>query len=112
MLRLQLLFLELLKLCVDLLVPLRLGGHVLERVEALVEAAIRCARCVYGLFAVKTIQMLKNIHYHRKTQENSRFFVVIEVIVLLFFHSASDQWIESLDDTDASRQLRRRFVPH
>ena len=52
MLRLQLLFLELLKLCVDLLVPLRLRGHVLERVEALVETAVRRARRVYGLFAV------------------------------------------------------------
>ena len=46
-------FLELLELCVDLLVPLRLRGHVLERVEALVETAVRRARRVYGLFAVK-----------------------------------------------------------
>ena len=46
-------FLELLELCVDLLVPLRLRGHVLERVEALVEAAVRRARRVYGLSAVK-----------------------------------------------------------
>ena len=53
LLRLLLELLEFLELRVDLLVPLRLRGHVLERVEALVKAAVRRARRVYRFLAVK-----------------------------------------------------------